>query len=68
MKAEIEDIPKEVCRLPYENRGIVVTSESEGERQFLETMWSRSAAAVVFTRNNNGSVTLTIGPTKPDRQ
>jgi hypothetical protein len=66
MKAVIEDIPKEVCRLPWENRGIVVTSELEEERQFLETMWSRNAAAVVFTRNNDGSVALTIGPTKPD--
>lgn len=59
MKAEIEDIP-------FENRGIEVTSESEEERQHLETMWSRSAAAVVFTRNNDRSVTLTIGPVKPE--
>jgi hypothetical protein len=66
VKAEIEDIPKEVCRLPYGNRGIEVTSESEEERKLLETMWSRSPAAVVFTRNNDGSVTLIIGPTKPE--
>ncbi|GAI54294.1 unnamed protein product [marine sediment metagenome] len=59
MKAEIEDIP-------FESRGIEVTSESEEERQHLETMWSRSAAAVVFTRNNDGSVTLTIGPVKSE--
>lgn len=58
MKAEIEDIPSE-------NRGIEVTSESEEERQHLETMWCRSVHAVMFARNNDGSVTLTIGPTKP---
>lgn len=59
MKAEIEGIP-------FESRGIEVTSESEEERQHLETMWSRSAAAVVFTRNNDGSATLTIGPVKSE--
>ncbi|MBA7468389.1 hypothetical protein ES707_03637 [subsurface metagenome] len=55
MRAEIEDIP-------FENRGIEVTSESEEERQHLETMWSRSAASVMLTRNDNGSVALTIAP------
>ena len=55
MRAEIEDIP-------FENRGIEVTSESEEERQHLETIWSRSAALVMLTRNDNGSVTLTIAP------
>jgi len=64
MKVEIEDIDPQVCRLPFPNRGIDVTSESEEERILLETMWSRSATAVMFTRNNDGSVTLTIGPTK----
>jgi len=59
MKAEIEDIPSE-------NRGFEVTSESEEERQHLETMWSRSAAVVMLTRNDDGSVTLTIGPSKPE--
>jgi len=58
VKAEIEDIP-------FENRGIEVTSESEEERIFLETMWSRSATAAMLTRNDDGSVTLTIEPTKP---
>ncbi|GAH60929.1 unnamed protein product [marine sediment metagenome] len=58
MKAEIEDIPSE--------KGIEVTSETEEEKQQLERMWSRSAAAVMLTRNENGSVTLTIGPTKPE--
>lgn len=56
MKVEIEDIP-------FENRGIEVTSETEDEKAHLESLWSRSAAAVMFTRND-GSVTLTIGPTK----
>jgi len=55
MKVEIEDIP-------FENRGIEVTSESEEEGQHLETLWSRSTAVVMFTRNDNGSVTLTIAP------
>lgn len=55
MKAVIEDIP-------FENRGIEVTSESEEERQHLETMWSRGAAAVMLARNDNGSVALTIAP------
>ncbi len=57
MKAEIEDIP-------LENRGIEVTSESEEERRHLERLWSGGSAAVVFTRNNDESVTLTIAPTK----
>jgi len=65
VRAEIEDIAPQICRVPFPNRGIDVTSESEEERIFLETMWSRSAAVVMFTRNNDGSVTLTIGPTKP---
>ncbi len=52
--------------LPSGNQGIDVTSESEEERIFLEAMWSGSAAAVMFARNNDGSVTLTIGPTKPE--
>lgn len=59
MKAEIENIP-------LENRGINITSESEDEKAHLESLWSRSAAAVMFTRNDDGSVTLTIGPTKPE--
>ena len=59
MKAEIEDIP-------FENRGIEVTSETEDEKAHLESLWSKSAAAVMLTRNDNGSVILTIGPTKPE--
>lgn len=55
MKAEIENIP-------FENRGIEVTSENEEERQHLESLWSRHAAPLMLTRNNDGSVTLTIGP------
>lgn len=66
MKAEIEDIPATILKLPYENRGIVVTSETEEEKQYLEKMWNRSAAAVMLTRNDNGAVTLTFGPTKPE--
>jgi len=57
MKAEIEGIPSE-------NRGIDVTSETDEEKQLLESLWTRSAAAVMFTRNDWGFVTLTIGPTK----
>ncbi len=60
VKVAIEDIP-------FENRGIEVTSETEDEKAHLETMWSRSAAAVMLARNDDGSVTLTIGPTKPER-
>ncbi|MBA7533115.1 hypothetical protein ES705_25350 [subsurface metagenome] len=60
MIAEIEDIP-------IENRGIEVTSETEEEKAHLESLWSRSAAAVVFTRNNDESVTLTIAPTKEEK-
>ena len=60
MKAEIEDIP-------FENRGIEVTSETEEEKQHLESLWARSAAAVMLTRNDNGTVTLTIGPTKEEK-
>jgi len=66
MKAEIEDIPTTILKLPFENRGIEVTSETEEEKQHLERMWESSAGAVMFTRNDNGSVTLTIGPTKPE--
>jgi len=57
MKAETENIP-------FENRGIEVTSETEEEKQHLESLWSRSAAAVMLTRNDNGTVTLTFGPLK----
>lgn len=60
MKAEIEDIP-------FENRGIEVTSETEEEKQHLESLWTRSAAAVMLTRNNDGAVALTIGPTKEEK-
>jgi len=59
VKAEIENVDTQ-------NRGVDVTSESDDERIFLETMWSRSAGAVMLSRNNDGSVTLTIGPTKPE--
>jgi len=59
MKAEIEDIP-------FENRGLEVTSESKEERQLLETMWSRSAALTMLTRHDDGNVTLTIEPSKPE--
>lgn len=54
--------------LPSGNQGIDVTSESAEERIFLEAMWSGSAGAVMFTRNKDGSVTLTIAPTKPERE
>ncbi len=59
MKAEIE-------ALPVENRGIDITSETEEEKQHLESLWARSAAAGVLSRNDNGSVTLTIVPTKEE--
>ncbi len=55
MKAEIEQIP-------FNNRGIDVTSETPEECQHLEELWNRKAAAVVLTRNDDTSVTLTIGP------
>jgi len=57
MKAEIETIP-------VENRGIEVTSETEEEKQHLESLWTRSAAAITFTRHDDGSVTMVIGPTR----
>ena len=60
MKAEIED-------LPLENRGIDVTSENDAEKEFLESLWSRSPAAVMFSRHANGSVTITIGPARGDK-
>ena len=59
MKVEIED------RL-FENRGIEVTSENDEEKLHLENLWNRSAAAVMLTRNDNGSVTIVFGPTKED--
>ena len=59
VKAEIENIDTL-------NRGIDVTSESKEERMLLETIWCRSAGAVMYARNSDGSVTLTIGPTKPE--
>ncbi len=59
MKVSIEDIPSK-------NRGISVLSETDEEKAHLESLWSRSAAAVMFTRHNDESVTLTIGPTKED--
>ncbi len=59
MKAKIEDIHTL-------NRGVDITSESEEERMLLQTIWCRSAGAVMYARNNDGSVTLTIGPTKPE--
>jgi len=55
MKAEIEQIP-------FNNRGIDVTSETPEERQHLEELWNRKAAAVVLKRNDDTSVTLTIAP------
>ncbi len=55
MKAEIEQIP-------VTNRGIAVTSETPEERQYLEDLWTRAPAALVFTRNDDTSVTLTVGP------
>lgn len=55
MKAEIEQIP-------FNNRGIDVTSETPEERQHLEDLFNRRAATVVLTRNADTSVTLTIGP------
>ena len=60
MKAEIEDIPSE-------NRGVEVTSESWEEKMNLEGLWARSPAAVMFTRNNDGSVTIVFGPTKEEK-
>lgn len=66
MKVKIEDIPATILKLPFENRGIVVTSETEEEKQYLERMWTRSAAAVMLARHDNGTVTLTFGPTKPE--
>ena len=57
MKAKIE-------QLPSVNRGIEVTSETEGEKQHLENLWTRRVAAVMLSRNDGGSVTITFGPTK----
>jgi len=57
MKAKIEDIP-------VENKGIDVTSETKEEKKHLEKLWTRRAAAVALTRHVDGSVTLTIAPTK----
>ena len=54
MKAEME-------KGQGENRGIDVISETEDERQRLESLWTGRAAVLVFTRSGN-SVTLTIGP------
>ena len=61
MKAEIEQIP-------FKNRGVEVTSETPEERQHLEDLWNKKAAAVVFTRNDNTSVTLTIGPVAEEEE
>lgn len=61
MKAEIEETP-------FKNRGIDVTSESEEEKQHLERLWARSVAAVCLTRDKDGSVTITFGPTKEESQ
>jgi len=60
VKAKIED-------LLIENRGIDITSETEEEKLHLESLWARSAAAVVLTRNTDGTVTLTIGPMKEEK-
>ena len=57
MKAKIEDIP-------FENRGVEITSETDEERVFLESLWTKSPAAAMLTRNDNGSVTITFGPSK----
>ena len=57
MKAIIEDIP-------FENRGIDITSETEEEKKHLEKLWTRRAAAVALTRHDDGNITLTIAPTK----
>lgn len=54
MKAKIEDIP-------IKNRGIEVTSENDDEKQHLKNLWSFGAGLLVFSRNDDGSVTLTIG-------
>lgn len=55
MKVEIEQIP-------FENRGIDVTSETAEEKEILERLWNQRAAAIVFTREDNGNVVLTIAP------
>lgn len=60
MKVEIEDIP-------IKNRGVDITSENEDEKAFLEDLWTRSAAAVAFRRHNNGSVTISVAPTREDK-
>jgi len=62
MKAKIEKY------MLLEKRGIYVTSETEEEKRLLESLWTGSAAAVVFTRNRDGSVTLTIAPTKEENE
>lgn len=59
MKAQIE-------KAPVENVGVEITSETSAERTLLEGLWSRHAAPVMFTRNGDGSVTLTIGPGPAD--
>ena len=58
MKAKIEQLPS------VENRGIEVTSETVEEKQHLENLWTRRVAAVMLSRNDGGSVTITFGPTK----
>ena len=60
MKAEIETIP-------VENKGIEITSENEEEKQFLESLWTNGAAALAFTRNDDKSVTMVIGPTRVEK-
>jgi len=55
MKAAIE-------KIPFDNKGIEVTSENEVERKHLLRMWERRAMAIMLSRNPDGSVTLTFGP------
>ena len=57
MKAEME-------KAPVENQGIDVTSETEEERLLLEGLWTGNASALMLTRNDDRSVTLTFAPIK----
>lgn len=56
MKAKIETTPVKF-------RGIEIESESEEEKEVLETLWAYNDGLATLTRLDNGNVQLVIAPT-----
>ena len=55
MKAELES--KEI-----NNRGVILTSETEEEKQMLTKLWNQKAAPAMLTRSDDGQMEIIIAP------